>query len=264
MMIDLRRGLVASIALAVALATTLEAQQKSADFHWSGAVAPGRTLRIMNVNGSIRATGASGNDVVVSAVRKSKKSDPATVEIRVDQDADGTTICAVWPSQGGSGCGGTSHNHSHNNDNNDVSVDFTVEVPAGVLFNGETVNGSVAATGLTANAEVSTVNGDASLSTKGTGSAETVNGNVSITMGSSAWTGELEAKTINGSVTVEMPKPTNLEVVANTQNGSITSDFPLMIQGKMSPRSIRGTIGNGGPKLDLSTVNGEIRLKQVS
>ena len=61
--------------------------------------------------------------------------------------------------------------------------------------------------------------------------------------GATTWAGDLEAKTVNGWVTVEMPTPVNLDVRANTLNG----DFPMTLQGKMSPRSMRGTIGNGGP-----------------
>ncbi|MBP2648736.1 MAG: hypothetical protein H6Q77_2360, partial [Gemmatimonadetes bacterium] len=42
------------------------------------------------------------------------------------------------------------------------------------------------------------------------------------------------------------------------------SDFPMTLQGKMSPRSMRGTIGNGGPRLELSTVNGPIELRKAN
>jgi hypothetical protein len=36
------------------------------------------------------------------------------------------------------------------------------------------------------------------------------------------------------------------------------------VQGKMSPRSLRGTIGSGGPELELSTVNGPIELRKLN
>lgn len=242
------------------------AQQKTDDsFHWTGAIAAGKTLRLENVNGNIQATGASGREASVSAVRRAKKSDPKSVEIRVEQDGDVTTICAVWPGQqDADGCNRHSHGNNDHWDRNDVNVDFTVSVPAGVKFEGQTVNGSVNASGLVADAEVTSVNGNVSLATRGTGSAETVNGNVKLSLGTSTWTGDLEAKTVNGSVTVEMPAPANLDVRANTLNGDITSDFPMTLQGKMSPRSMRGTIGNGGPRLELSTVNGPIELKKAN
>jgi len=40
----------------------------------------------------------------------------------------------------------------------------------------------------------------------------------------------------------------------------LMQDFPLTITGQVGPRRLRGTIGNGGPELNLSTVNGSIKL----
>lgn len=260
------RFLAALGTLALLVTASGAAQQKSDDsFHWTGVLAAGKTLRIQDVNGSIRATGAPAGEASVSAVRRARKSDPQSVEIRVEQDGDVTIICAVWPNQqDANGCNEHSHNDNDRGGHNDVNVDFTVSVPAGVKFEGRTVNGSVSAGGLVADAEVNSVNGDVSLATRGTGSAETVNGDVRLTLGTTTWTGDLEAKTVNGSVTVEMPTPANLDVRANTLNGDISSDFPMTIQGKMSPRSMRGTIGNGGPRLELSSVNGPIELKKAN
>jgi DUF4097 and DUF4098 domain-containing protein YvlB len=46
-------------------------------------------------------------------------------------------------------------------------------------------------------------------------------------------------------------------------NGEITSDFPITVQGRVSPRELKGTIGKGGRKLELETVNGDITLKKA-
>ena len=119
------------------------AQQKTADFHWSGAVAAGKTLRIMDVNGSISATGSSGKDVVVSAEKKARKGDPASVEIRVEQDGGRDDhLCGLAVAAGGQRMSrGRAQSTVTTTSHNEVNVDFTVEVPAGVLFEGETVNG---------------------------------------------------------------------------------------------------------------------------
>ena len=253
-------------ALMILGATAATAQQKIDDsFHWAAVIATGNTLLIQNVNGNIKASGIAGGEATVSAVRRGKKSDPKSVEIRVEQDGDVTVICAVWPSrQETRGCNERSPKGDDQWDRNDVNVDFTVAVAAGVKFDGQTVNGAVAAGGLVADAEVTSVNGDVTLTTRGTGSAQTVNGDVRLTLGASSWSGSLEAKTVNGSVTVEMPTPANLDLRANTLNGAISSEFPMTVQGKMSPRSLRGTIGSGGPELELSTVNGPIELRKLN
>lgn len=254
------------LALSLALPARAAAQDRKSDpdFRWEGAIASGKALEVKGVNGSITATGISGREARVRATKRARKGDVSSVEIRVVEDGDGVTICAIYPNNRGSGCDMHSHGNDGRRDENDVTVDFVVEVPAGVEFDGSTVNGDVEASGITADAEVTSVNGDVLLATSGVGSATTVNGSVRLKLGKSSWSGEIEARTVNGKVIVEMPTPTDLEVTASTLNGEFESDFPITIQGKASRRSIKGTIGKGGPELNLQTVNGEIVLRKAS
>ena len=86
--------------------------------------------------------------------------------------------------------------------NNDVSVDFVVRVPAGVRFDGRTVNGGVQAESLTADASARTVNGNVIVSTSGIARAGTVNGSITAALGRADWTDVLDFKTVNGSITL--------------------------------------------------------------
>ena len=247
-------------------ASSLEAQ-KSDTFDWKGRLAAGKTLEIRGINGDIRVTPTTGDEAIVRATKTSKKSDVSRVQIKVEQHADGITICTIYPGSSSDSCddrGKHKRNHSSDDDDNDVVVDFAVQVPANVKFEGGTVNGGIDAQGLKADATVSTVNGAIVLATAGVGSATTVNGSVRVRIGSASWDGRLDARTVNGSVTVEMPQPSDLEVEAATLNGSVSSDFPLTLQGKMSPQRFRGTIGKGGRQLRLETVNGDIALRKAS
>lgn len=69
---------------------------------------------------------------------------------------------------------------------------------------------------------------------------------------------------MNGRITLMLPSSLNTEVRASTVNGEMESDFPMTVSGRFGPRRWRGTIGTGGRTLNLSTVNGEIRLKKSS
>lgn len=233
------------------------------DFTWHGVVAKGKTLEIRGVNGAIDARPASGSEVEITARKTGKRSDPNDVKIVVVPHDGNVTICSVYPTPSGereNTCEpGGGRNHTHNND---VTVDFTVRVPAGVVFSGHTVNGDVSATGLTADAAVTTVNGSADLETTGTGHASTVNGSVHVTMGKSDWTGDLECSTVNGGITVTLPAGLNADLSAQTVNGDITSDFPVTIQGRFGPRRMHGVVGSGGRRLILKTVNGSIELRK--
>jgi DUF4097 and DUF4098 domain-containing protein YvlB len=146
--------------------------------------------------------------------------------------------------------------------NNDVSVRFTVRVPAGVTFVGKTVNGEIEATRLNGDVALGTVNGSVTFSTTGGGRASTVNGSIRGQMGRADWPNTLEMATVNGSITLTLPPDLNTEVRASTVNGDISSDFPLTITGRISRRKLEGTIGGGGRALSLDSVNGSITLKR--
>ncbi|MGE5126916.1 MAG: DUF4097 family beta strand repeat-containing protein [Betaproteobacteria bacterium] len=248
--------------LAAAMAVPALAAQD--EFHWQKTLARGSAIEIKGVNGGITATGTSGSAVEVSATKKGRRSDPAQVKVEVVEHAGGVTICAVYPSVGGQpnscvpGKGGRMKTRD-----SDVQVDFQVKVPAGVRFVGRTVNGSVSATGIAADAEAETVNGGVNLDAAGTARGSTVNGGVTARLGRADWDGALKLSTVNGGIELTLPDGLNAEVKASTVNGDIETDFPLAVSGRISRRAISGTIGSGGRQLELSTVNGGIALRKA-
>jgi hypothetical protein len=209
------RTFTATLAVMALLAAPALAQ----DFHWTGALAAGKRLEIKGVNGSIHATLASGAQAVVDARKTGRRSDPDEVKIVTVPFDGGVTICAVYPTgrraRTENGCEPGESWHS-NTDDNDVTVDFTIQVPAGVIFSGETVNGDVDAQGLKGDTQVRTVNGSIDVSTSGTEvHARTVNGDMESdfpltvtgkfgprqlrgTIGNGGR--ELELETVNGSI----------------------------------------------------------------
>jgi hypothetical protein len=255
------RTLVTVAALSLAALATAAAQ----DFNWHGRIATGKRLEVKGVNGDVRAVLSSGAEAVVNARKHARRSDPDEVEIKVVESDQGVTICAVYPTppraRQENTCEPGDRWHS-STDNNDVVVDFEVQVPPGVEFNGQTVNGEMSAEGLKGDVRASTVNGSVRVTTTGLAEASTVNGSVYAQMGRADWTDDLEFSTVNGGITLILPGKIDTEVRATTVNGDIESDYPLMVTGRFSQRRLRGTIGAGGRALSLSTVNGEIRLKK--
>lgn len=245
----------------VALLAALQAGQQAQDFHWSGTLAAGKTITIRNINGDVHAVAASGNQVEVTGVKHARRSDPASVQIKVEQTSEGATICVLYPNQQGNSCEDR-HSSSHSDNHNDVIVDFTVRVPSSVLLSARTVNGDVSAERLGADADIATVNGDASVETNGFAEASSVNGSVDVVMGRADWSGSASYRSVNGPVSVTLPAGANTDVRASTVNGDIESDFPLMVRGRFGPRSVRGTIGSGGRTLDIETVNGSVNIRK--
>ena len=235
------------------------------DFSWKGKIAAGQVLEIKGVNGDVRAVAASGDQIEVTAVKRARRSDPDEVEIKVVEHAGGVTICAVYPTppraRHENRCA-PGDEWSSSTENNDVNVNFTVKVPANVRFHGQTVNGDVEAMGMGSDVELYTVNGGVQLSTSGYAEASTVNGSIEAELGRADWDGDVDFHTVNGGITLTLPSTLSTEVRAETVNGDIDSDFPLLVVGRFGPRHVRGTIGSGGRRLELGTVNGSIRLRK--
>jgi hypothetical protein len=233
-----------------------------ADFQWHGQLTSGQTIEIKGINGDVRASASSSGEVEVTAARSARRSNAADVRIEVVPHAGGVTICAVYPTAPGRSanrCEPGGEGRSNTRDN-DTVVHFDVHVPYGVGFVGRTVNGEVNAESLQGDAEAHTVNGSVRLTTTGLAIASTVNGSVNVSMGRADWPSGATFKTVNGEITLTLPSVLNAELRAEVLNGSIKSDFPVTVTGQVSRRRLSGQIGAGGQELNVSTVNGSIKL----
>ncbi len=65
--------------------------------------------------------------------------------------------------------------------------------------------------------------------------------------------------TNNGAITLRA-NDINARISAHTSNSSIDTEFEVRAQGELSRNRLEGSIGSGGPLIDLSTSNGSIRL----
>jgi DUF4097 and DUF4098 domain-containing protein YvlB len=250
-----------------AVAAAAPASLMAQDFEWSGRLAAGQAIEVKGINGDIEALQASGNQVEVTAVKKEGHRGYAEeVTFEVLEHDGGVTICAMYPNEPGkreNECREGGHGRMNVHDN-DTEVDFTVRVPAGVDLVARTVNGGIETGALSGDVRAYTVNGSIEIAAAGFAEANTVNGSIRASVGRADWSGDLDFQTVNGSITLELPADLNARVEASTVNGDMHTDFPLTIQGRWGPRSLKGTIGEGGRTLHLSTVNGGISLRRIS
>ncbi len=259
-------GAICLTAVLVMWAPANAAAQDTRDWDWQGRVDRGDAIEIKGVNGEIIAERGSGNEVEVRAKLKGKRdSDPGLVEMVVLEHNDGVTICAVYPSdedERPNECQPGSRGRMNIKDHYNVEVEFTVIVPDGVSFIGRTVNGDVGARGIEGDVMAHTVNGSIDIYATGLAEAATVNGSITVSMGRADWDGTLDFSTVNGGVTLEMPEDLSCDVTVSTVNGHISSDFPLTVEGRFSPRHLKGRIGSGGRSLVIKTVNGSIQIRR--
>jgi hypothetical protein len=259
----------ATLVASTLVATPAGAQEKEDNsFKWSGDMKSGSRLYAHNLNGSIKMEAGTGSKLELTTRKHWRRGNPDDVKIIVTQvgsNKGDLVICALWKGQ--NSCDEDGYHGRKDNDNgwwgdrSDVSVDLTIKVPAGVNIEASSVNGGVDVDGATAEVIAKSVNGGVSAYSTGPVKASSVNGGVRARTG--AITSRTEFSSVNGSITLEIPADSNLDLEMRTVNGSLDSDFPLQVQGRINPKSIRASIGKGGPALKLSTVNGSIRLRKA-
>jgi hypothetical protein len=256
-------------ATSVATSSVAVAQQRGSDrdFTWEGRVTSGKWLYVRNLNGSIRVERATGDRAEVTAVKRWRRGNPEEIRIegrRIGGEDGDAIICAFWNEN--ASCDEDGYRSRGDNNwrgrDNDTSVEFTVKLPAGVRLGVSTVNGGVTVSGATSEVRASTVNGRVNaMSSGGPVNASTVNGDIDVRM-RELGTGDLEYSTVNGSIEIEVPANLDADLDMRTVNGSLSADFPITLQGRVNPRRMRATIGKGGRRLRLETVNGSVELRK--
>ena len=231
-----------------------------------GPIAAGNWVNVHNLNGGVTVGAASGSEVQVTATKRWRRGDPATVRIEAKKFGDNVVVCALWGER--TSCDERGYhdngNRGNRNNRNDVSVDFNVLVPKGVKISVDTVNGSVTVDGATSEVDAETVNGEVDVSTTGGPvNAGTTNGSVRARMGDVETDERMAFATVNGSVIVEFTGDFGGDVDLSTVNGSLNTNFEMTVSGRLDPKHLRAHIGKpGGPRMKLETVNGNVELRK--
>ncbi len=242
----------ASFTLLLNLALTCRGELRE-EFHQTYPLAKDGTIQLGNVNGNVRISGWERDEVQVDAVKRAKTQEHLDqVKIDIDAKSGAVRIKTKYPD-------------GQKGKNNSASVDYTLKVPrAARLDKVSTVNGSIEIQQVSGDVVANSVNGTVAAS-RPSGAVElsTVNGTVKASL--AAVSQEIKLKSVNGGVTVSLPPGVNAQLAADTLNGGISCDFPLEAQ-KHFPvgRKLQGKLGEGGPEIKLSSVNGGIHIERAA
>jgi len=204
-------------------------------------------------NGGIRVEGWDRNEIRVQAVvtaNARREDDAKRLTTEVQLQAAGGRVSASGPSTG---------------DREWWSVSYRIHVPRHTDLDLEANNGGVTIANVTGNIEFDTTNGGVRLTDlAGDVRGKTRNGGVTVTLGGERWDGAgIDVETSNGGVTLTIPANYSAELTTATVNGGFRTDFPLTIQGELSPRrGFSATLGAGGPPVRVRTTNGGFRISQ--
>ena len=254
------------------------------DFHYRYAQSPGGRLSVENFNGSVEISGWDQNSVDVSGTRYADSETRLhDVRINISNQTNGVQIRTLRPDRDHRGHTGAkyvirvprqtelerieSSNGSMRIEN--IDGNMTLHTSNGSVHLSD-IHGNVDANSSNGSIEVRNVEGRMSFETSngsvraenvhGGIHAHTSNGSVDLELGTLA-IGDLTASTSNGGITVHLPASTNATISARTSgHDRIYSDFDVTVRGTLSASRVEGTLGGGGPRIELSTSNGNIRL----
>lgn len=145
------------------------------------------------------------------------------------------------------------------------AVIFEVRVPRRLDLEVETTNGPIDVAGVTGTMDLETTNGPITLDgVNGAVTARLQNGPLTVTLAGTSWEGTgLDASTVNGPLTLRVPRDYNAKLETGTRNGPFHTDIPITVQGNIGRmgQQISTTLGRGGPTIKASTMNGPLTIR---
>jgi hypothetical protein len=146
----------------------------------------------------------------------------------------------------------------------DVEVNFRVTVPPETRVRLRTAVGAVTVTGLTGAVVASTDDGSISaVGLRGPVEARAVNGPVTVAL-AAVGAGPVVLHSTSGTVSAQLPADAAAELRASTTNGTVSVEgFTITATGTASATRLEGRLGAGGPHIDLSSTNGNVLVRPV-
>jgi DUF4097 and DUF4098 domain-containing protein YvlB len=198
---------------------------------FNGTLASGQTIHVENVTGDVIASPGAQFSAVVTLTAWAATPEKAAellkkTQISNEHDGGGWSLETVLPG---------SHGGRHNSRDNGLSCQqckvvarYEIVVPAGVTVELSTVNGDVRVKDVDGELDLESVNG--SIEVRGSRRAlslQTVNGHIDAVAQALPAGADASLQSVNGNVTLTLPKDARFDFAASTMNGTIVSTFPL-------------------------------------
>ncbi|HEY3172442.1 MAG TPA: DUF4097 family beta strand repeat-containing protein [Thermoanaerobaculia bacterium] len=242
----------------------------------SATLQPGSTLRIENVSGDIVAApgpqfSAVATIVVVAPTKERAEEILGKVRLLQLREGGEFSIETLWPESRWRFERGrlARRRLSARCDDCRINARFDVTIPPGVAAALQTVNGDVHVRDLDGDLDLETVNGKVEArGIRRSLEAHTVNGNLVAESVAAPAGSSIELQTVNGALTLTLPKDARFDVSASTMHGSIASTFALprrapeadddLVRKKKTRRVVVEDRGDGTALVDLRDLEKEL------
>ncbi len=211
-------------------------------------------VRLNGINGNITVVGVSGEQTVaVGGFRRVRSSSLADAQEQLERlDVVVTTVgdaILIRTEQPQETQGRT------------FEVQYELTVPRRLEAEIDNINGNIGVSTLDDDVDVQNTNGNVTLrDIVGNATATVVNGNVDaeVTM---PLGGEIDLRSTNGNLSLDIPQSTSATLLATLANGSITTSGLSIDDAQTTPTSLSGVLGAGDGEIELLTTNGNILIR---
>jgi hypothetical protein len=222
------------------------------EFRQSYTLAPGAQVRISGMNGSVDVDTSSGNVAEVYVLRTARtRSDLDYHKVIVEQTATGLVVRGENERDSGGWRG----------DNHQVRQRVSLKIPRNVEFTASGINGRATVGEIEGPVHLSGINGRVEVAqARGYTDINGVNGSVTMTIAGLTERG-IRVSGVNGHVELHFAEAVNADLTVSGINGSVNADLPgVTVQGRISRSSFNAKIGAGGAPINVSGINGSVRL----
>jgi DUF4097 and DUF4098 domain-containing protein YvlB len=215
-------------------------------------LAPGANVKIQSINGLVSVETWDGDRAEINiSVRASDitamerrpiiiEATPNSLTIRVEEDREGR----------------------RRGDRGWVRHEARLKLPKNVNLKVSSVNGKVDVGAITGEVGVTSVNGGVVVAQAGSATElSSINGGISVSL-LRLGEGGLRVHSVNGGVKIGLPSEASAEIDVHSINGGIKSDLPITVIGEMKHGQLRGRVGDGGPPISITSVNGGVTLQR--
>lgn len=252
-------GLIALALTMAACDVAFQGMHASASDRWTRtyALAEGGLFELNNVNGAIEVTpsqSATSVEVVAERMVRDATEEAAREQLKAfgieEQVAPNEVRITVPRAQRTSGVhlGGRWR-----------EANFKVKVPKNAVVKVTTRNGAVHLSGLGGPVKVQTSNGEITgEQLAGALDAATTNGAIKVHVAAVQEDG-IRLDTTNGGIDLRMPATAKATISARWSHGGFEANG-LKPEGELERRRYNGKLNGGGPRIELATTNGGIRI----
>jgi DUF4097 and DUF4098 domain-containing protein YvlB len=206
-------------------------------------LSPNGSVSVSNISGDIIITTASGDEVSIEAVKHTRRGQPGDVSVDINEAPSRVDIRTNYV-----------------RGNTDVSVDYTIAVPASASVDVHSVSGDVKVTGAQGLVRLESVSGNIIVAgTPRLEKAKSVSGDVTLT--DAAGDGDISLGSISGTIHAKGLKSRGVDV------SSVSGDVTLasIACDRLDAKSMSGDLGYDGTlsrsgRYNLNSHSGNVRL----